>query len=988
MASYLSQLRRFKVNRANLVENEPAPVVVNNTTIIRKLQDISRSPSQDEGTLKEYIRILCEEMHWQCASESEVNDVTNGLIDMVTTEHSLLGSVVHEIVAKFRRIEGENGKIDIVDKVFDNFLELKKQLRHILINSTLDVPLEGDSLKIVREILRQYPGSIDVDSVTIFTSVHLNPKYRGMRCFFFKEADGRCTDFSYARCADGVPARYHRLHNVFIDVLVELCRLYPRVIGQVIESFENLYPHYNLALEHHVSVSRNLCTLARRVPALLGPLYRLLITKVTIIDAEIKLEDPSEFCEEKIKALRLETMRQLASELKSGSIDISEAKHRIGNPNWYQELYATVRTDEDLDDMTQKLDAVMSVLFSSLTRLLNDNMDTPAVQKPSMPELTEDSSDSDGSDSVSTSGYHSVSSYRNEEVNYPDHGLRSKSVSGVVKSEVGYNVPTVADRIVSELLDVFEDVVLPTQRCKYVQFLYIHVASMKTAWSHLFLQRLLLILYDEEAHSTSRRYASSYIASIVSRADFIQGQVVCSVVYYLFSILAKFEYLLVQCQDSGASSVTSDFTLRSQNRFGESGSIRSHSQMNRFYSLLQDILHIVSYHAGTLGSSPRCVRYLQDKRLSVCTFLDSHLFPVGRMRETVVDNAISATSIVPELRTLHISLVKAREAVFSSDNACAKGYSTKVIEGSFPYDSFALYHSRYFIRNNYRLHGYYELNKDLVAVKQELVDMAPDYVVTKEPTARKCIPVSALRDIKVECTKKVPHGLDLIPDGTSIDVPMKKSDLDSDIPEDRIVDQFMQATPTRPEPWQSPVPRLQNQGFAVVGDLNTSGYTTTEGGFSDTKHDNALCSSQDSGSSIATHIRSRLQRKHRRTQKIDMDPLFDFYGEDVSDISEVDFRSDNLKRLKSCSSAGTEYSTTGPEVPADHTNDDQQLIVIGIDQLDDFELSLSSSILVNAPKRSSKRIFDLLTATAAYKSAIVNSEVTKNIHKRCQDSLK
>ncbi|ORM40703.1 uncharacterized protein BXIN_2376 [Babesia sp. Xinjiang] len=944
-----------------------------------KLNDIVSGRNIDDNALRQFIRIFAEEFCWSSATDDEIQRCTNAVVNFVIVDNSLATAVIQELMQKLRPVSGENAKIDLCGQVFDGVLDLKKRLRHILVDSPSDVCLEGDDLKLLLAILKYHPRCRnDMENINhVFPSVHFNPKYHGMRCFFYRRNDGSCVDFSYARCADYVKTRYSRFHESICDVIVELCRLFPRVIGVVADTVELIYPHYNLPVEHHVSVARALCNIARRVKPLLSAVYRILLKKMTIIDAEIKVDDTSYFSEEKIKALRVETMKELAAKLKDGDINIDEAKERIGNPEWFQELYASTRTDEDIDGMTQKLDALMAIMFDEIEQVITMNMVTPSTEckrsSRRSSELTESSdaeTDSDGDYTQYDWGSRSseIVDVKQEVGSSGNVALQETtcvSSSGSVKSECQQNrqLTTVADVIVSEMFDVLEDVIVPTQKCKYVQFLYIHLVSFQMSWAHLFLQRLLLILYDEEAHSVRRKYAASYIASMVCRATFIKGQVVCSIVYYLFSVLAKFEHLLVHWQDSATSSVTSDLTPRSRNRYGESSDMRSTAQTSRLFSLIQDILHIVGYHADTLGASPRCVRYLQEGGNSLSAFIDSHLHPVGRIREKVVDDAISATSIVPSLRKLHISLVRAKEAVFSNDSACIKGYSYRYIKGSFPFDNFVLYHSRYFIREKYRTQTFYEQQCEKSNIKPENFET----------------------DVTEAMQRTVASNV-YMPCGYSI------GRLPSKVEEDEVTVDHVDSCASG----SSPSLRAVGSVYSMQG-MDTSDWGALKAescGYASSCDDRGSQNSIGGSSSISQVIKERLLHKHRRPESLKsygVDSFYDFWENDYVDgsshISDLDMvmRSGTYKKLKSERTRQVEFEPVARGASTrEESSDNHQLIVIGIDQLDDFELSLSSSILVNAPRRGSGRIFDLLTSTAAYKSAIVNSEVTKRSNKQYQ----
>ncbi|GIX64467.1 RNA polymerase i specific transcription initiation factor rrn3 [Babesia caballi] len=1031
MASYLSQLRKLKLQREPVAPvGQPASLPQkDNSAILRQLSSIVSNKNVDEAVLKEFFRLFSDEFRWSDATEDEIRDCKSALVDLVIGDSSLTTQVVRELLQHFRRFGGDNSKIDLCGQVFDGVVALKKRLRQILSESPVDELLEGDERNLLMAVLQHHPRCRDaMDAVEgVFPSVHLNPKYHGLRCFFYRRKDGKCVDFSYSRCADRVNTRGARYRDSICHVVIELCRLFPRVVDDVADLLPSVFPHYNLAIENILSVVRALLAISRHVHPLRAVVYRLIVKNMTIIDAEIKLADPSSFAEETFALMQAENFKEIAQKLRTGEIDISEAKEQLGASAQFKQMYENMRTDEDFDNMTQKLDSLMGVVFEELNTVIRANMNTPISEHAAntrLPSRVDNGAQVGGDDSSSDS---------DEENARPDSASSASEMSGVkqeydprdarvvrrastgtyypggrglagrgVKSEAprAKAVTTVADVIVSELFDIFEDIILPTQKCKYVQFLYMYVISYRTSWTHLFLQRMLLILYDEEAHSLRRQAAANYISSMVCRANFIQGQLVCSIVYYLFSMLGKFDYLLTHSNDSAGSSVASDVTPRSSNRFGESVNSRSMAQFGRFYSLLKDLLHIIGYHAGTIGASPRCKCFLQECSNSVCAFLESHLNPIGHMPEKVVEDAISATALVPNLRKLHMCLQKARDNLFSVESVGKKGFSPKFVESRFPFDTFVLYHSGYFIRDKYRTQTYSEQHIDAPAVmlKSEAVESsvipqayqsrnAPSPIVTLdnssasnintlEPKVERSSVVSACAHSHYSLADNSGYntGSSATCDGESVsgddggrhEAPAPGSSAFS-----------MQAITT------NECPPIKEDTESLV-EHGTDTRETAVG----------------AARSLPDIAKTRLHKKHPRlwrTKAVELEPDYDFW--DMSYATESSQHSDSdddvsyigsFKRLKSDRNVSGElpaFSERHCATNRDESSDNNQLIVIGIDQLDDFELSLSSSILVNAPRRASSRIFDLLTSTAAYKSAIINSAVTKNSHKHARENL-
>jgi RNA polymerase I-specific transcription initiation factor RRN3 len=90
------------------------------------------------------------------------------------------------------------------------------------------------------------------------------------------------------------------------------------------------------------------------------------------------------------------------------------------------------------------------------------------------------------------------------------------------------------------LLSLFERLLLPTFKSRYTQFLLFHSASLSPAFADLFLGLLLeRALYQETVPAVTRVAATSYIASFVSRAKFIQQDTAREVVGVLCEYLSN-----------------------------------------------------------------------------------------------------------------------------------------------------------------------------------------------------------------------------------------------------------------------------------------------------------------------------------------------------------------------------------------------------------------------------------------------------------------
>ncbi|KAK1442738.1 transcription initiation factor Ia RRN3 like protein [Babesia gibsoni] len=1029
MSSYLSQLRRLKLQPAPAARNggaHPAKAK-DNYHVLRELADIISLKSVNDEQLKRFLHLFSEEFNWLSATVNEARQCENAFIELVIADNNVLNNAIQMLLPHFRDLNKTTSKIQIGGATFDNVVELKKRLRQILVETELGVNLEGKDLELVTAVLKHDPDHIaQIDDVaSIIVSMHTRTGYRSLRCFCYKTKDGRKVEFSYIRCAEHVRKLNGGYMEAIRRIIVELCKLYPRVIGTVAESLESVYPHYNIAIEQHTAVTVSLLYLARNLPTLRPVVYRLLLKKMTIIDAEIKNANPLAIDENRMNYLKSEALKDIAKKINEGEIDSSEAKALMENPNWFKEAFEDCQTEEEVDGMTQKLDQLMYIMLEELTAVLMANVNTPANDNLNKLQSTTDddgasSSDSDVESEIDGSQYDSsachsdVGEVKREYMGYtPVAGKASQGTYGKYVPTYGNNrvkseqqreaqVVTVADVMVSELFDIFEDIVLPTLKCKYVPFLYMHIISLKTSWAHLFLQRMLLILYDEESNSMYRKSAASYIASMVCRASFIQGPVVCSVVYYLFSMLSRFDYLITNCVDSTTSSVTSDFTPRSRNRFGESSSEKSATKLGRFYSLMQDILRVLCYHARTLGDSPRCVCYLQECSNSVSAYVDCSLQPISKMKQSVVDDAIKATSKVPNLAKLHLCLVRGKENISAFDALKQSLTISSSANSWFPFDSFPLYHSGRFISKIYREgpnFDEYPLPSNIVIKKER--DSAPTSVMNKfTKTAQQNVIQSIVEDHVARIYKTengTNHG----------DLPIVKIErngiTDSDKGSENTKENNSGTNKTNDEVTvkHTEPPTLDSSTFSNQGMALNDCPPIIEDVTHYQKQTSGTQSSVDSssGRSAMGAMRARLYEKQRQMRRqciADVDSDYDFWGVNYATEDSSTYEKEcDLEESGSSKRVKVEDSDNGSIVRARNkvtlldaatnryeNSDNSNLLVIGIDQLDDFELSLSSSILVNAPRRGTSRVLDLLTSTEAYKSAIVNSELTKNKYKQ------
>uniref|UniRef100_A0A3B0MXU0 Uncharacterized protein n=1 Tax=Theileria annulata TaxID=5874 RepID=A0A3B0MXU0_THEAN len=342
-----------------------------NQQIITDLSDLVSSSPLDNDNLLLFVELLVNRFDWIGADLEDIDKCKNVVLDLVSLDGSCVDWLVKRLITNFKSSNKKHLKVDLCSREFESIHELKKHVRTILTTSKDDEELKGDNHKLLYELLG-YHSSVQLKErvVAIFPSTHKNPAFKGLRCFFYRDKSGSVDFFSYARCCDNVKTRGQILREHLCDLLVDICKLSPSTLGSISDTLDILYPHHNVQIEHHISFTKAMLYIANRLPMIRTSLYRILINKLTVIDSEIRLADPNVVDVEKVENLRSEKLKELANQLLKGQSNSTQFK-KSEDPNWFRDIYDKLRTEEDCDDMSQKLDFLMALVFEDLHLLLN-----------------------------------------------------------------------------------------------------------------------------------------------------------------------------------------------------------------------------------------------------------------------------------------------------------------------------------------------------------------------------------------------------------------------------------------------------------------------------------------------------------------------------------------------------------------------------------------------------------------------------------------
>ncbi len=85
------------------------------------------------------------------------------------------------------------------------------------------------------------------------------------------------------------------------------------------------------------------------------------------------------------------------------------------------------------------------------------------------------------------------------------------------------------ERLMQQLSAIFEIRILSTHKSKFVQYCVFYVAARSAQFAQNFAHKLLLIALDSKVASINRQSAVMYLASYLSRANFLSNELVRSV---------------------------------------------------------------------------------------------------------------------------------------------------------------------------------------------------------------------------------------------------------------------------------------------------------------------------------------------------------------------------------------------------------------------------------------------------------------------------
>ncbi|CAM9172306.1 unnamed protein product [Choristocarpus tenellus] len=348
-----------------------------------------------------------------------------------------------------------------------------------------------------------------------------------------KDVDGA------GKISGDVHTRQEHVHRAMRSSL----SLVPSGCSKLFGMLKSHYPHRRVGAEALSDFARQALRMTQYAPLMEINVVKLIVERSLEIDVEIKIMDTGEaVVDDEEEEGALFTMDDL--------------------------VYGTPKKDkpkDEVDEMAEKLDSVMLVLFGYLDHRLSGRLDKWAA----------DAASGDNHTSVMTDSYSGQEKEGQAEGIDGGQGvvLESVNVKGV---DIG------VDRLLQSLIGVFEDVILTTHRSKFVQFTLFYACGRSPWLGSLLSTKLQDVFKDDTKPKLTRQTSVAYLASFLARGSFVKDDVLSSSLSSLLDWAV--DYLDRQAGvglDGSAAqggSLSSEGMQGGQNGLRTPGSAKSHSR--------------------------------------------------------------------------------------------------------------------------------------------------------------------------------------------------------------------------------------------------------------------------------------------------------------------------------------------------------------------------------------------------------------------------
>ncbi|KAJ3134705.1 hypothetical protein HK100_003349 [Physocladia obscura] len=388
-----------------------------------------------------------------------------------------------------------------------------------------------------------------------------------------------------------ISMKFDRIHIVLASVI----RLIPSGLHFMLPILRDNFPHKSNDTLDNLWYLRNLIRIAEYAPVLRNSVWALAIDRVIQIDVEIQTAlddlDEEDFNQVLAHCFDIEE-KNIHDPLTLMSPKTFASAGRVG----------AIPDELHLDDNDDIFGGNFGDTVSD-SKSENDDDDDEGNDN----HEDDDDSDDDGSDnsdefendpSVVVSDFREMSGKLDSMLHYLMTQISRifSSTATTMTKNANNNKNNSTDNetaleFFSILLEIFERTVLPTHRCKYVQFLYFHACSLSPMATESFLVLLAQKTFDTTCPTIIRVAASAYLSSFVARAKFVETEAVL----YCLKMLNGWavEYVEAANESRGGRGVIRPIsnTYTGASAVGVEGGKANAS----FYSVVQAILYIFCF---------------------------------------------------------------------------------------------------------------------------------------------------------------------------------------------------------------------------------------------------------------------------------------------------------------------------------------------------------------------------------------------------------
>ncbi|THH19901.1 hypothetical protein EW146_g1348 [Bondarzewia mesenterica] len=303
---------------------------------------------------------------------------------------------------------------------------------------------------------------------------------------------------------------YDRLHHLLRHIL----SLVPTLPSTLQPLLARNFPHKRQNQASQITYIRNMLSITDYCPEIADKLLSTIVDRAIQIDVEIQVEleelEVGEGAQEQSDLFELDPFDTVVGQ--EGGLndsdsdddldgdDISELSSDGGDTDGLVDNSLDV---SHIQDMVNKLDSILKLVFDHFNRN-NVKATTPSLPNPS-----------------------DILSNRNSPIPTPDPDPTLAEGSKTLRRTQFHT-----------LLSIFDRTILRTFKSRYTQFLLFWYASLDAEFSDMFQGELVSkALIDTDQSVVTRAAAASYIASFVSRAEFVDQDCTRSVVQLLCRFL-------------------------------------------------------------------------------------------------------------------------------------------------------------------------------------------------------------------------------------------------------------------------------------------------------------------------------------------------------------------------------------------------------------------------------------------------------------------